>query len=53
MSKSDKEHVRVRITTPWFTVVVDGVGRTVALSALASLTFLGAWYLYYAAFSAA
>lgn len=40
------EAIKVMFVSKMFTITVDGVGRAIALGAIASLTFLGALYLY-------
>lgn len=48
MREQRTETLKVSIVSRWLTINVDGVGRAIALSAIAALTFLGAFYLYVA-----
>jgi hypothetical protein len=43
---SPSEALKVIIDSKLFSITVDGVGRSIALGAIASLTFLGALYIY-------
>jgi hypothetical protein len=40
------EALKVTVVSKIFSITVDGVGRSIALGAIVSLTFLGALYLY-------
>jgi hypothetical protein len=46
--ETPSESLKVIIVSKIFSITVDGVGRSIALAAIASLTILGALYLYLA-----
>jgi hypothetical protein len=46
LERSYSEALKVTVVSKLFSVTVDGVGRSIALGAIASLTFLGGLYLY-------
>jgi hypothetical protein len=48
MARTDKraETLKFSIVSRWLTVTVDGIGWTIALGVIGSLTFLSALYMY-------
>ena len=46
MSKSHEDaEIKVNVVTSWLRINIDGVGHTIALAVIGSLTFLFALYM--------